>query len=185
MRGTARFQLTKTRLVVALALIAVVAIAVPALGGSAERPRSAQQTAQQALAIANQAKRQVAALNKTVLKGLRVVDGPTFSVNPGDSTVDAAGLGGFKADCPRGHRVVGTGWEGDFGDMWRVTAYTFFVGGFGTNDASIPGDFQLQAICTQTNAPLSRAAERSRRAAALREYRADSARAQARWAATR
>lgn len=59
----------------------------------------------------------------------------------------------------------------------------YFVGGFGTNDASIPGDFQLQAICSRTQAR-SRTAGLSR-GDLLRRHRQDNARDQASWQASR
>ena len=33
--------------------------------------------------------------------------------------------------------------------MWRVESYGSFVGGFGANNASISGDFELEAICAK------------------------------------
>jgi hypothetical protein len=118
----------------------------------------------------------VTGLDQSTLKDLVLVESRTYSVAPGETTVDAAGLAGFTADCPSGYLVVGTGWEGDFGDMWSVNTYEFFVGGFGTNDASIPGDFRLQAICAQTSQPFYKAragTDFRSRGDALSEYEND------------
>jgi len=83
------------------------------------------------------------------LLGIKRVDGQRFTLAPDQNTVDAAGLGGFVANCPPGTYVIGTGFEADFAGIWSVTAYTTFVGGFAVNYGSISGDYQLQAVCAQ------------------------------------
>lgn len=105
---------------------------------------------------------------------ITTVTSAKLTVPPGASTYDV--ITTWRANCPAGYRVIGTGFEGDFGDMWMVKSYDYFVGGFGVNNASINGEFELQATCARLSG--ATAASGPNRAAKLREYMADLKRVQ-------
>jgi hypothetical protein len=113
------------------------------------------------------------------LRGVRIVSSGTISVPPGSSTYDVR-PSGWTAECPSGYTVIGTGFEADFGDMWSVTAYETFVGGFGTNDASINADFEVQAICARTGTGASAVWSTSEQRETRTRYAADVREMQAR-----
>lgn len=114
---------------------------------------------------------------------IKVIDSPTVTVPPGSNTYRVA-PSGLTATCPTGYVVVGTGFRGQFGDMWFVKSYGTFVGGFGTNDASISAEFEVQAICARSSAAGTATAAWSGNNAALQRFQKD-ARAMERRAARR
>lgn len=112
------------------------------------------------------------------LVDIRAVSSSTISVPPGQTTYDVA-PSDWQANCPSGYTVIGTGFSANFGDMWSVESYDTFVGGFGSNSASVPADFSIQAICAKLTGGASAATlktstttERQRYAADLREMEA-------------
>lgn len=78
---------------------------------------------------------------------LAEVESQEVHLAPGQSTVDAVGVGGFRANCAPNSYVVGTGFNGTVGHTSYVKSYHFFVGGYMYNDSSIPIDVSIQAIC--------------------------------------
>lgn len=84
------------------------------------------------------------------IANVRYVDSVSVSLQPGQTTVDILGYGGFKAQCPSGYYVIGTGFDASIGKQAYVAAYNTFVGGFAYNDTSITiTDVHLQAVCAQ------------------------------------
>lgn len=114
------------------------------------------------------------------LMKLRTVSSASFSLAPGQSTYDLLkDSGGFRAACPSGMYVVGTGFSTGIGNADFVLAYGTFVGAFIYNDTSITiSGVSVQAICAQL-APGASVASTRARSAALERYRADVRRAAA------
>lgn len=110
------------------------------------------------------------------LSDVRTVLSTTLTVPPGGSTFDVQPS--WTANCPSGYTVIGTGFSANFGDMWRVESYGTFVGGFGTNYASISGDFELQAICAKVSAGASAASVGTAARREVAAYRKDMERLQ-------
>lgn len=98
---------------------------------------------------------------------LRSIDSPSVHLNVSQSTYDV-NPNGFRAQCPAGWAVVGTGFDSTVGHIGFVKAYGTFVGGFIYNDSSIPIDVSLSATCANVPSASISAAPRSKRA-----YRAD------------
>lgn len=103
---------------------------------------------------------------------IKVVDSPTVTVPPGSNTYREA-PSGLTATCPAWYVVVRTGFSGDFGDMWSAQSYDTLVGGFGTNDASISAEFEVQAICARSSAAGPATAAWRGNAAALQRFQKD------------
>lgn len=178
-----RFSITAAAALVAvLGLVAV---------GSATEPMKAQvdRIAQQALKLSKSNKRAIKSVRTTAegaqqavstlqgsaISDVLLVESPVVTVPPGGTTFGGSS-NSLRASCPTGYGVIGTGFSGDFGDMWAVQSYEFFVSGFGTNDASISGDFQVQAICAKGATQF-----RASRKAARSDYRQDLREAQAKF----
>ena len=90
---------------------------------------------------------------------------------PGESTTDAVGLGNFKATCPRGGTVVGTGVVPSVGHLGFVKKFGSFVGAHISNDTSIPIDVEVQAICADVVGDVSAARAARANSQALRDFR--------------
>src|SRR4051794_15525312 len=81
------------------------------------------------------------------LSNVQYVESQHVRLQPGQHTVDAVGVGNFRANCPTGTTVVGTAFNAGIGNVDYVQAFGTFVGGFIKNDTSVPFDVYLQAIC--------------------------------------
>jgi hypothetical protein len=83
-----------------------------------------------------------------VVPQIQIVESPSLTLQPGESSVDAAGLN-WQATCPGNDVVLGTGFDGPFPESGGfVEAFGTLVGGFFANESSIPiSDVKLEAIC--------------------------------------
>lgn len=105
------------------------------------------------------------------LAGVVAVDSPHFSLAPGQSSP------AFRADCPAGKVVIGTGVVNSIAHLGMVKSYTYFVGGFIYNDTgTLATDLSFQAICASASGGAVASSARSHTS----EYRADRAHAAAR-----
>jgi hypothetical protein len=111
------------------------------------------------------------------IAGIAEVDSQILTLAPGQTSLDIGGTG-FRATCPAGSTVVGTGFNGSVGHTSFVTAYGSFVGGFFYNDSSISHQVHVQAVCARNGA--SAAATQSLRRAEAK-YHADQQRTQLRY----
>jgi hypothetical protein len=100
-------------------------------------------------------------------------------VQGADLTLPVDGFGGAPlATCPAGYVVVGTGWNGVFGDIGGfVKSYHTFVGGWFDNEyALISLTVNVQAICAQLSS--ASASSLSAKGLGAADYAADVAAAQ-------
>jgi hypothetical protein len=105
-----------------------------------------------------------------------VVDRVTKAhLEPGQSTSDAVGIGNFKATCPKGGSVVGTGVLPSVGHLGFVEKFGRFVGAHIFNDSGIPIDVEVQAICTNAVVDVSSARATRANSRALRSFKAQDA----------
>ena len=103
---------------------------------------------------------------------IQTVDSPALSLGVGQNTSTVGGTS-WRATCPAGSYVVGTGFDAGIGNVDFVNAYGTFVGGFVHNDVSITiTGVTLQAICAQLP-PGATAASTRARSRALDHYKAD------------
>ena len=104
-----------------------------------------------------------------VVPGLITVDSPEETISSANPYTDLD----LQATCPSGYSVVGTGVnDGGVGDIGFVISYGTFVGGFISNETSVPVQVHVQAICGQV-AGGSSGANAIHRAAAEARYDAD------------
>lgn len=94
------------------------------------------------------------------------------TLQPGQDTYTVAGTN-FRATCPSGTNVIGTGFNTGIGNADFVIDYGSFVGGFVDNDTSVTIDqVHVQAICASV--PENASANVARRAElANARYEAD------------
>ena len=83
-----------------------------------------------------------------VVPQIKIVESPHETLNPGQNTFNVD-PNNFKATCPAGYTVLGTGFNASIGKATDVQSYGgFFVGGFVINDTSIQlTNIFVQAIC--------------------------------------
>jgi hypothetical protein len=82
-----------------------------------------------------------------VVPQIVVVQSEHLSLKPGQNTNDID-PGGFKASCPDGYTVLGTGFDASIGNADLVISAGTFVGGFIEDDtAKTIGPVFLQATC--------------------------------------
>ena len=85
---------------------------------------------------------------------LTVAESAHVSVPPGGSTPSD-----WRANCPAGTRVVGTGIYDSIGDPGFVKGYGTFVGGIVFNNSSITiSDLHLQAFCVAVSGAVASSA---------------------------
>lgn len=78
-----------------------------------------------------------------------MVQSETLNIPPGATSYDAD-PSNYRASCPSGYAVIGTGYNAGIGKETFTLDYGgFFVGGFVINDTSITIQTYLQAICGQ------------------------------------
>ena len=115
-----------------------------------------------------------------IVPQIKLVESPHLTLNAGENTYTVAGSN-FKASCPSGYTVIGTGFSTGIGNADTVINYGgFFVGGFVHNDTSIQiTNVYVQAMCgavpggaAAASAGSSRAAEEAKYSAALKQLAA-------------
>jgi hypothetical protein len=89
----------------------------------------------------------------------------TGTLSPGQSTVDAFGAGNFRAQCPAGSTVVGTGFNVSVSHVGFVAKFGSFAGAYMYNDSGIAHGVSVQAICAYGPSDGAAAAAVRRRAA--------------------
>ncbi len=101
-----------------------------------------------------------------------IVQSPSETLNPGQTTFDVD-PNGFKATCPAGYTVIGTGFNGSIGNTDFVINFGgFFVGGFVYNSTSIQiSGVYLQAMCAAVPQGATAASAGTSRAAMQAKYR--------------
>jgi hypothetical protein len=101
------------------------------------------------------------------------VESPHETLNPGQDTYQVD-PNGFKATCPAGYTVIGTGFNANIGQADNVINYGgSLVGGFVYNNSSIQiHDVYVQAICAVVPGGASAASATRSRIAAEASYRA-------------
>ena len=80
------------------------------------------------------------------------VDSSHLTLKPGQTSVELAG-NNWRAKCPRGMVVVGTGFDGPFNQVGGfVKAYGTFVGGYFENASQVTiQNVHVQAICARVS----------------------------------
>lgn len=109
---------------------------------------------------------------------LKTVNSAEVTLPVNADTYTVAGTG-FRANCPAGFAVVGTGFNSTVGHVGLVSAYGTFVGGFIYNDTNITIKVSVQAICAQVPAGTSVSRSLSGKPSAIDRFREDAAAAQA------
>lgn len=85
---------------------------------------------------------------------LKTVSSPEINLPTNSDTYTIAGTA-FRASCPAGYAVVGTGFNSSVASPGFVLGYGTFVGGFIYNDSGITVKVTVQAICAQVPAGTS------------------------------